>query len=324
MFRRFFSWLGVPALSAAMLLFAALPNADARGGGGGGSRGGGGGGGGRSFSGGGGGGGGRAYSGGGARSYGGGAGYSGARYYASPARAYGSYGAYNRGDWGRYSYGGDRGRYGYYDRDDFRRGYNGFGLYGLGLLAAPLWWDYYYPNHYYYSGDYAGYYGPDYGYYNTAPALDYSTYAPPATAPDYPPQPDYNVNPPPSQNDNAVHIRIVVPADAQVWFDGDKTNQTGTLREFQSPPLTPDHDYTYHVRARWMQNGQEVNRDETLVVHANDHIIVDLRRPPSQGANPPNPRPNSADEDTPPLPRRLGPADQGSAPLPNRSEQPVP
>jgi uncharacterized protein (TIGR03000 family) len=48
------------------------------------------------------------------------------------------------------------------------------------------------------------------------------------------------------------HIEVTVPrADAQVWIQGTLMQQTGTTRQFVSPPLAADSKYTYEVRVRW-------------------------------------------------------------------------
>ena len=74
--------------------------------------------------------------------------------------------------------------------------------------------------------------------------------------------------------DNRAHIRIALPADAEVRFDGDKTSQTGADRRFVSPPLQPGHEYGYEVTAQWKENGHEVTRDRRITVHAGDVVNV--------------------------------------------------
>lgn len=71
-----------------------------------------------------------------------------------------------------------------------------------------------------------------------------------------------------------VTVAVHVPADAEVWFDGDSTKQGGEWREFASPPLTPGKDYSYDVRARWTVGGQAVEQTRTVVVRANDKVEV--------------------------------------------------
>jgi uncharacterized protein (TIGR03000 family) len=74
--------------------------------------------------------------------------------------------------------------------------------------------------------------------------------------------------------DNRAHIRIALPADAEVRFEGDKTTQTGADRLFVSPPLQAGHNYIYEVKAQWKENGREVTRDRRITVHAGEVVNV--------------------------------------------------
>jgi uncharacterized protein (TIGR03000 family) len=73
-------------------------------------------------------------------------------------------------------------------------------------------------------------------------------------------------------------IDVTVPADAALSFQGKTmTEETGALRQYQSPPLSPGRTYTYDVRATWKDdNGREVSRTRHLTVRAGDHLSVDL------------------------------------------------
>jgi uncharacterized protein (TIGR03000 family) len=79
--------------------------------------------------------------------------------------------------------------------------------------------------------------------------------------------------PPP---DNLARVRVVVPADAKVSFDGKATRQTGTVRHYESPALTPGHDYSYEIKATWSENGKEVTRTRKVDVRANSRVTVNL------------------------------------------------
>jgi uncharacterized protein (TIGR03000 family) len=81
------------------------------------------------------------------------------------------------------------------------------------------------------------------------------------------------------------HISLAVPADAQVWFDGNPTRQTGTLRHYTSPPLTPGPTYTYTVRVRWMKDGTPVDERRRVRVHSG--AWVQLNFTPSGGTRAP-------------------------------------
>jgi uncharacterized protein (TIGR03000 family) len=80
-------------------------------------------------------------------------------------------------------------------------------------------------------------------------------------------------------SDNTARVRVVVPADAKVWFGSSATEQGGTVRDFQSPPLTPGKDYGYDVKAQWTENGKEVTRTRHVDVRANSATSVDFGKP---------------------------------------------
>jgi uncharacterized protein (TIGR03000 family) len=74
-----------------------------------------------------------------------------------------------------------------------------------------------------------------------------------------------------------VRFDVQVPADAQVFFDGEKTNQTGEQRQFVSPPLAPGREYTYEVRAMWKEGGREVTESRRLSFRAGDRVRASFR-----------------------------------------------
>ena len=60
-----------------------------------------------------------------------------------------------------------------------------------------------------------------------------------------------------------------MPADAEIWFEGDKTSQTGTSRTFVSPALQPGRNFTYDIRARWISSeGKNVDQTRQVRVQA--------------------------------------------------------
>ncbi len=77
----------------------------------------------------------------------------------------------------------------------------------------------------------------------------------------------------------AAVILVVVPADADIFFDGSPTTQTGTERSFSSPPLEPGLTYQYTIRARWTQDGRPVEQTRRVNVKAGDRIRVDFTVP---------------------------------------------
>jgi uncharacterized protein (TIGR03000 family) len=71
-----------------------------------------------------------------------------------------------------------------------------------------------------------------------------------------------------------VHIQVRVPGDAEIWFDDTRTIQSGTVREFVSPPVNPGWDYTYEVRARWKEAGNQVSQTRRITVHAGELVSI--------------------------------------------------
>jgi uncharacterized protein (TIGR03000 family) len=60
-------------------------------------------------------------------------------------------------------------------------------------------------------------------------------------------------------------LLVIVPPDARVFVEDQPTQQMGFERLFLSPSLEKG-SYTYTVRATWMENGQEVNRQKQIKV----------------------------------------------------------
>src|SRR5207245_1964580 len=81
------------------------------------------------------------------------------------------------------------------------------------------------------------------------------------------------------QPDTPAHITVKAPADAQVRFNGTLTAATGTVREFESPPLAAGK-YNYDIQARWIENGQEVTQTRQVEVTPGARVEVDFPAPP--------------------------------------------
>jgi uncharacterized protein (TIGR03000 family) len=85
-------------------------------------------------------------------------------------------------------------------------------------------------------------------------------------------------------------FEVHVPCDAEVWLEGQKTQQTGEVRNFISPALTPGEDYQYTIRARWKDGDREIEQEQRFIVHAGSKNIVRFPAPMPTGALPtPNP-----------------------------------
>lgn len=78
----------------------------------------------------------------------------------------------------------------------------------------------------------------------------------------------YGVRPEFVVPENAALIDMRVPANAEVWFSGEKTKSTGEFRSFVTPSLEKDRKFAYELRVRWMENGKPVEKVEKLPVRA--------------------------------------------------------
>jgi uncharacterized protein (TIGR03000 family) len=121
-----------------------------------------------------------------------------------------------------------------------------------------------------------GYSLPFYGDYGTAPYTAAAT--PPASYPNPAVASAGPENAPPP--DNAAHLQLLVPENAQVLFDGEPATQTGRVREFVSPALTPGKVYTYNITVRSTDPaGRPVDDRRPIRVRANDWFSIDFTRP---------------------------------------------
>ena len=121
-------------------------------------------------------------------------------------------------------------------------------------------------------GWYGGYGWPYYdsGYYSPDP-LYYGDAGPAGV-----PAPSVVQTPAPPV-DNDAHIHVILPdPQARVWFDDMATQETGTDRWFETPALSPGGTYRYHIRASWVQDGQEVNQERTVAVGPGQMSVVDF------------------------------------------------
>jgi uncharacterized protein (TIGR03000 family) len=76
----------------------------------------------------------------------------------------------------------------------------------------------------------------------------------------------------------SARVRLVVPAEAEVWFADHKTSQTGSVREYASPLLAAGREYTYTVRVRWTEDGTARVRTRTIRVRPGNTTRVDFTR----------------------------------------------
>jgi len=171
----------------------------------------------------------------------------------------------NYGWRGGYSGGYRSPYYSNYNRSYYRPYYNTYRPYYYNSWYRPYYYGTGYP---YYSGyntyPYYNSYSSYYPYYNSYPSYSpLTTYVDPYTA--------GNTTTVVSDNRASVEVTVPVP-NAQVWFDNSLTTQTGTERSFQTPPLSGAT--TYHLRARWQQDGRTIVQDKNVTVTPNQTSVV--------------------------------------------------
>jgi len=201
-------------------------------------------------------------------------------------------GGYRGGSFGGYGGGYGRGGYGLGGY-----GLGGYGLGGYGLGGYHGGW--YSPYRYGYGSGY----GSGYGYGSYYGDSGYSSYPSYSYAPDYYPSTSFYYDPAlQTTNDGSARIRVILPdSSARVMFDGHATQQVGTDRIFQTPPLSRDATNSYRIRATWMQNGREMSRERVVNVTPGQMSVVDFNQADSQTLPPPS-VPNSQTPPPPPVP----------------------
>jgi uncharacterized protein (TIGR03000 family) len=128
-------------------------------------------------------------------------------------------------------------------------------------------------------GSYIGGYPSSFSGYNypsnppgSYPSLGYRGY----TTPVYPYPDRYYKEP---SREAAAVLDVRVPANAELWFDGYKSKQTGPQREFQTPRLAAGKKYTYTVRARWVADGKPVEETRQISFTPGQQVKVSFPAP---------------------------------------------
>jgi uncharacterized protein (TIGR03000 family) len=90
--------------------------------------------------------------------------------------------------------------------------------------------------------------------YSTAPSMSFP--AAPATA--------------------AARLQVHLPDNALFWVEGKEIVRPGHDYNLVSPPLDSGYNYTYHLRAQWVDHGVQFTRTRAVRVRAGDSLNVDL------------------------------------------------
>ena len=183
---------------------------------------------------------------------------------------YGGFGGYsNYRGYGYRSYGGYR-----------YRPFYGYGYYP------------YYPSYGYGSYPYYGTY-PSYSDFSTPDVVTIPDSGPNTTVPSTPAAPTDsavgNSSTPSSPSgvttsaDSPTRITVRLPGDADLWFNGTKMTATGPVRVFSHPPVTPGRQYSYTIRAHWIDNGTTTDQTRTVFFTPGDNLDVSFPTPSSTG-----------------------------------------
>jgi uncharacterized protein (TIGR03000 family) len=81
--------------------------------------------------------------------------------------------------------------------------------------------------------------------------------------------------------DRPARVDVLLPADAELWFEGQRTSQTGSDRVFHTPPLEKGRGYHYDVRARWTEDGKTIEQSQSVPVSAGARARVVFPKPRS-------------------------------------------
>jgi uncharacterized protein (TIGR03000 family) len=84
--------------------------------------------------------------------------------------------------------------------------------------------------------------------------------------------------PAPAAKKGRASVTVIVPADAELFFDGVPSSATGTKRTFHTPPLDRGNTYYYSVRARWTADGRPVEQTRKVTVQAGERVRVDFTK----------------------------------------------
>jgi uncharacterized protein (TIGR03000 family) len=75
---------------------------------------------------------------------------------------------------------------------------------------------------------------------------------------------------------NAALVIVKIPQEAELWLNDAKTLQAGSNRQFVTPPLTEDVEFSFTVRARWRIKNAELSRTEIIRLRPGAVVTVNF------------------------------------------------
>lgn len=81
----------------------------------------------------------------------------------------------------------------------------------------------------------------------------------------------------PRQSAMPATIEFLVPANAEIYFQGAKANLMGTQRRFITPALNPEKEYSYQIKVVWTTpSGEQKEKEMELTINAGSQRLIDL------------------------------------------------
>jgi uncharacterized protein (TIGR03000 family) len=89
-----------------------------------------------------------------------------------------------------------------------------------------------------------------------------------------------NVTNPAGSAELPARLRVAIPAEkADIWIEGEKSEQSKRVQDYVSPPLTSGKQYYYEVRARWTDAaGKQVERKKSFPIVPGQPVFLDFTR----------------------------------------------
>jgi uncharacterized protein (TIGR03000 family) len=83
------------------------------------------------------------------------------------------------------------------------------------------------------------------------------------------------------------YLEARVPDGVEVWFDGEKTTETGAVRRFETPPIEPGETRSVVVRARRKAATQDIDEIRHVTLRAGQRLTIDMVVRAERGLPPP-------------------------------------
>jgi uncharacterized protein (TIGR03000 family) len=81
-------------------------------------------------------------------------------------------------------------------------------------------------------------------------------------------------------------LEVRVPAEAEVWINGDKNGETGTVRHYESPALEPGKSSDCEVRVRRKGAAGDTDEIRHVTLRAGERRTVEIMSRPEAGPTP--------------------------------------